>query len=54
MLPLTARPRIGHIAKQNNTLARVTLLVTRVVCVRSSETIHLIGTHCVRTSRVYS
>ena len=31
-----------------------TLLVTRVVRARSFETIHLIGTHCVRTYRVYS
>ena len=31
-----------------------TLLVTRVVRARSFETIHLNGTHCVRTYRVYS
>ena len=31
-----------------------TLIVTRVVRARSYETIHLIGTHCVRTNRVYS
>ena len=30
------------------------LLVTRVVRARSYETIHIIGTHCVRTYRVYS
>ena len=31
-----------------------TLLVTRVVRARFYETIRLIGTHCVRTYRVYS
>ena len=31
-----------------------TLLVSRVVRASSYETIHLIGTHCVRTLRVYS
>ena len=31
-----------------------TVLVTRVVRARSYETIHLIGTHCVRTYHVYS
>ena len=31
-----------------------TLLVTHVVRARTYETIDLIGTHCVRTYRVYS
>ena len=31
-----------------------TLLVTRAVCARTFVTIHLIGTHCVRSYRVYS
>ena len=54
MLTLKARPRIGcHSAKQNNTLVRVTLLVIRVVRVRSPEMSRLIGTHCVRNYRVY-
>ena len=49
------------ISKQNHekkiTLCRSifwTLLVTRFVRERSYETINLIGTHCVRTYRIYS
>ena len=56
-----ARPRIGwHLVgtvQNKRTLWRSmywTLLVTRVVRARSYETINFIGTHCVRTYRIYS
>ena len=47
-----------HSEKQKNTLAQHVLDIIsdprRVVRARSYETIKLIGTHCVRTYRVYS